>query len=419
MNTIVQFLLKHGYSFLFGAMFAHQIGFPVPGPLFLLAAGALAASGRLGVAPALGVAISACVLADLIWYEAGRRKGDKVLHFIHRLTRDPDAHDRRAKRTFALYGPPILIVAKFIPGLDAVAPPLAGTSGTSRLRFLAFETLGVSLYACVYFGLGHMFSHDLDHAAQYVGRAGKLLAGLMLAAIFIYGLCKVIRRHRSSTGGGQVGQITPGSIVTRGIHPLQNEAVEDAAALSHPRITEKANSKGDPSMIKKFALLIITFAILAFSPLSRAQDQEPAIDSTIALVRANMQADRTAFITTGMNFNDKEGAAFWPIYQQYDYERSKVDDRRAAVLKQYAQKYPNLTNAEAKAMADQMLDCESRLAQLKKKYYKKFNKALPALTVTKFFQMERRIDLMMDIQVEAALPPVSYTHLTLPTTERV
>src|ERR1700690_2316784 len=224
MNTIVQFLVKHGYSILFAAMFAHQIGLPVPGPLFLLAAGALAASGRLGLVPALGVAISACVLADWIWYEAGRRGGDKVLHFIHRLTRNPEAHDRRAKRTFARYGPPILIIAKFVPGLDAVAPPLAGTSGTSRLRFLAFETLGVSLYACVYVGLGHMFRHDLDHAAQYVGRAGKVLAGLMLAAIFIFGLCKVIRRHRSSTGGEQVGQITPGSIVTRGIHPLQSEA---------------------------------------------------------------------------------------------------------------------------------------------------------------------------------------------------
>ena len=210
MNTIVQFLLKHGYSFLFGAMFAHQIGFPVPGPLFLLAAGALAASGKLGVVPALGVAISACVLADWIWYEAGRRRGDKVLHFIHRLTRDPDAHDRRAKRTFALYGPPILIVAKFIPGLDAVAPPLAGTSGTSRLRFLAFETLGVSLYACVYFGLGHMFSHDLDHAAQCVGKAGKILAGLFLAAIFIYGICKLIRRHRSSQWRASCADYTSG-----------------------------------------------------------------------------------------------------------------------------------------------------------------------------------------------------------------
>ena len=167
-------------------------------------------------------------------------------------------------------------------------------------------------------------------------------------------------------------------------------------------------------MMKNSALLAVMFAMLAFCPLGRAQDQELTIDSTIAVVRANMRADRAALITTGMNFNDKDGAAFWPIYQQYDYERDRLDDRRAAVIKQYTQKYPNLTDAEAKAMADQMLDCEYRLAELKKKYYKKFNKVLPALTVTKFFQLERRIDLMMDIQVEAALPPLTPAQYTVP-----
>src|SRR5271166_6173543 len=160
-------------------------------------------------------------------------------------------------------------------------------------------------------------------------------------------------------------------------------------------------------MIKNSALLMVTFAMLAFCPLGRAQDQEPTIDSTIAVVRANMQADRTTLITAGMNFNDKDGAAFWPIYREYDYERSKLDDRRAAVIKQYAQKYPTLTDADAKAMAEQMLDCDSRLAELKKKYYKKFNKVLPALTVAKFFQLDRRIDLMMDMQVESSLPPLT------------
>src|SRR6201993_2177540 len=134
-------------------------------------------------------------------------------------------------------------------------------------------------------------------------------------------------------------------------------------------------------MTKNSALFVVTFAMLAFCPAGRAQDQEPAIDSIIAAVRANMKADRTTLITAGMNFNDKEGAAFWPIYQQYERERSGLDDRRAVVIKQYTQKYPNLTDSEAKAMADQMLDCESLLAALKKKYYKKFNRALPALTV--------------------------------------
>jgi Spy/CpxP family protein refolding chaperone len=169
----------------------------------------------------------------------------------------------------------------------------------------------------------------------------------------------------------------------------------------------EASGLGVQSMMKNFALLVVTFAMLAFCPLGHAQDQQPTIDSTIAIVRANMQADRTTLITSGMNFTDKDGEAFWPIYQQYDYERSRLDDRRAAVIKHYTQKYPTLTDAEAKAMAETMLDCESRLAELKKKYYKKFNKVLPSLTVTKFFQLERRIDLMMDMQVESSLPPLT------------
>lgn len=197
MIAILQFVLKHGYSILFAALFAHQIGVPIPGPLFLVAAGALAAAGKLGVLPIIGLTIFACVSADWVWYEAGRRGGDKVLHFLHRFTHDPDFHDRRAKRVFARYGLPLLLVAKFVPGLDAVAPPLAGTSRTSRVRFLAFDAVGAGLYACVYGGLGYLFSNDLDRAAAYVSRAGRLLIGLALVGICIYIAHSLVRRHRT------------------------------------------------------------------------------------------------------------------------------------------------------------------------------------------------------------------------------
>ena len=160
-------------------------------------------------------------------------------------------------------------------------------------------------------------------------------------------------------------------------------------------------------MMKNSALLMITFAMLAFCRLGRAQDQEPSIDSAIEVARAKMQADKATVLTATMNFNDKDGAAFWPIYRQYEHERSGLDDGRVAVIKEYAQKYPTLTDADAKAMAEQMFDYDSRLAALKKRYYKKFNKVLPALTVTKFFQLERRIDLLMDMQVESSLPPLT------------
>ena len=157
-------------------------------------------------------------------------------------------------------------------------------------------------------------------------------------------------------------------------------------------------------MIRNSSLLMVIFAMAVFC---RAQEQASTIDSTIAVARANMRADRVNVITQAMAFNDKEGAAFWPIYKQYEYERSRLDDSRAAVIKEYALKYPVLTDAEAKAMAEQMLECDSRLAELKKKYYKKFNKVLPALTVAKFFQLERRVDLLMDMQVESSLPPLT------------
>lgn len=198
MNVIVQFVTTHGYSILFTAVFARQIGLPIPAPLFLLATGALAAAGKSSLVPALALAVTACVLADWVWYEAGRCRGDKVLHFIHSLTRDPDAHDRRAKETFVRYGPPLLMLAKFVPGLDAVAPPLAGTSRTSRLRFLAFEVGGAGLWSGAYTGLGYLFSHDLNRAAAYAGRMATVFTGVALAAVFIYAVGNLVRRYRST-----------------------------------------------------------------------------------------------------------------------------------------------------------------------------------------------------------------------------
>ena len=156
----------------------------------------------------------------------------------------------------------------------------------------------------------------------------------------------------------------------------------------------------------KSVLLTITLTMLTLSPICRAQSQAPNVDSAIEVIRANMQADKATIITAAMDFNDKEGAAFWPIYRQYAQARSTLDDGRVIVIKAYTQKYPNLTDADAKGMAERMFDYDARLAALKKSYFKKFSKVLPPLTVTKFFQLERRIDLMIDMKVESALPPL-------------
>lgn len=161
-------------------------------------------------------------------------------------------------------------------------------------------------------------------------------------------------------------------------------------------------------LMKKALLLNVSLAVLALAPLCCAQNEEPpSLDSAIALVRAGIQANKTSIVGQLMNLNDQEAAAFWPIYRSYEYERSKLDDERVDVIKEYTEKYPDLSDAEAKAMADRMFACDLRLAALKRSYFKKFNKTLPALTVTKFFQLERRIDLTTDLKVESTLRPLT------------
>lgn len=173
------------------------------------------------------------------------------------------------------------------------------------------------------------------------------------------------------------------------------------------RMTHDASGIGVQVMNRKSVLLTIMFAMLTLPALCRAQSQEPSIDSVIEVARAGIQADRATIITAAMDFSDKDAAAFWPIYRQYEHERSTVDDGRVVVIKEYTEKYSTLTDADAKAMAERMFEYDSRVAALKKRYFKKFNKVLPALTVTKFFQLDRRIDLLVDMKVESSLPPLT------------
>jgi len=173
------------------------------------------------------------------------------------------------------------------------------------------------------------------------------------------------------------------------------------------QMTDFAIGIGIQAMMRKSALLTITFAMLALSPLCRAQNQELSMASAIEVVRADIGADRAKIITEAMKFSDKDAAAFWPIYRKYEYERSTVVDRRVAVIREYAERYSTLTDADAKSMAERMFDCDSRFAALKKRYFKKFNAVLPAVTVTKFFQLEHRIDLLVDMKVESSLPPLT------------
>jgi len=186
MKEIVQYLARHGYPVVFATVFARQLCLPIPAILFLLAAGALAGNGKLNLVLVIGLGVIGCVLADLVWFEAGRRRGDDVVHFIHRFSSASDANAARTKRLSARYGAKALIVAKFVIGLDAIAPPLAGMSGTSLPRFVSFDSMGATLWAGFYAGLGYIFYQQLDKAVAYAKGLGTFLTVVVFLLIAVF-----------------------------------------------------------------------------------------------------------------------------------------------------------------------------------------------------------------------------------------
>jgi len=166
-----------------------------------------------------------------------------------------------------------------------------------------------------------------------------------------------------------------------------------------------------PSTNVVLTIVLIGLAVLLLLPgccfaQNYAADQQVSTDSYLELVRADVKASKVVIITGAMQFNDRDASVFWPIYSKYEYELDRVNDQRIAAIKLYADKYATMNDADAKAIATKMFDYETRLAALKKKYFKKFNTVLPAVTVVKFFQLEHRLDLVIDMKIAAALPSV-------------
>ena len=156
------------YPILFVAVLARQLCLPVPALLFLLSGGALAGAGKLNYVGVLLVAVLGCLLADLVWFEAGRLRGKRVLRLLCALTRDPSFCIRRGREVFAKRGLRVLLIAKFVPGLDGICPPLAGMLGASRAAFLLHDAGGASLWAGAYIGCGFLFAQQLDKVAQHI-----------------------------------------------------------------------------------------------------------------------------------------------------------------------------------------------------------------------------------------------------------
>jgi membrane protein DedA with SNARE-associated domain len=196
MHRVIEFLLHHGYIVLLAWVFVEQAGVPIPSLPLLLAAGALAGSHQLNLFASFFIVAFAAVSADSVWYQLGRHRGIKVLQFLCKITIEPDSCVRRTEGIFSRQGAHSLVIAKFLPGLGTVAPPLAGIFHMRPRRFLLFDALGASLWAATFLGLGYVFSGQIEEIAEHAASLGGWLGVILLGALASYLAYKFFARKR-------------------------------------------------------------------------------------------------------------------------------------------------------------------------------------------------------------------------------
>ncbi|HZP32226.1 MAG TPA: VTT domain-containing protein [Candidatus Acidoferrales bacterium] len=229
MTEIVHFLLHHGYSVLFAWVFAEAAGLPLPAAPILLAAGALAGMGSMYLPVAVALPMLAAIACDMAWYALGQRYGSRILHLLCRISLEPDSCVRRTQMSFERRGSWALVVAKFIPGLNAMTSPLAGMSRMPLARFVLYDALGAFLWASGYIATGFVFSANLERVVVSLRFLGGGLLLVLFTALAAYILWKWQNRQRF-LGKLRVARITPEELKKR------MDAGEDVVVvdLRHP-----------------------------------------------------------------------------------------------------------------------------------------------------------------------------------------
>lgn len=170
------------------------------------------------------------------------------------------------------------------------------------------------------------------------------------------------------------------------------------------------------------SLLFVAVALIAICALgnSRAVAQDTSsqatassaggadafVDQQFALLRKDIRSVKKQLIAANLTLSDNEAAKFWPVYDQYSTELSKINDTRTAIIKEYGDAYGLLTDEQADSLIRRWLDTDIAASALRQKYVPILRKVLPGKKAATFFQLDRRISMMIDLQLTSQLPLV-------------
>jgi membrane protein DedA with SNARE-associated domain len=196
MNDLLSMMGRHGYSLIFAVLFAEAVGLPFPASIALVAAGAAIASHTLSGPGILVAAVVGLVIGDSTQFWLGRKTGWALLGFLCRLSMNPETCILRSAESFYKRGKLTLVIAKFIPGVNTMAAPLAGSMRMRFEQFLRLDFAGALLYALTYLLIGYLSRDFLAATLKNIHEAGRAMEIVVIVAIVVYAIYRALQFHK-------------------------------------------------------------------------------------------------------------------------------------------------------------------------------------------------------------------------------
>jgi hypothetical protein len=152
---------------------------------------------------------------------------------------------------------------------------------------------------------------------------------------------------------------------------------------------------------------------VAISVMAQPEEEIPAeypepdagnLRAFVELVRSDVQTQKAYILAQNMEFTEDESVEFWPLHREYEFDLSKLYYRRLAIIKKFLSSYDDMTDAQARHLADEALSLEESRTKLKRQYFKKFSKIITPKKALRFFQIENQINTAIDLRIAATLP---------------
>jgi membrane protein DedA with SNARE-associated domain len=196
MNQLLASLGRHGYSLTFAVLLAETIGLPFPASIALVAAGAAIASHALSATGVVVAALAALILGDIWQFWLGRYTGWALLGFLCRLSMNPETCMLRSAQSFYKRGKATLLFSKFVPGVNTMAAPLAGSMKMPFLQFLRLDLAGSVLYLATYLLLGYVSRDFLAATLKSLYETSRVMEGVIIVALVIYIVYRIVQHQR-------------------------------------------------------------------------------------------------------------------------------------------------------------------------------------------------------------------------------